>query len=99
MSPGYIGCGKSGVCSDNVWKLYSMVPKNIDPKDLTAYRVCLWVIKPHDVITWKHKMSSSNGNIFRVTGHFYGEFTGHRWIPAQRPVTRGFDILFDLRLT
>ena len=33
-------------------------------------------------------MTSSNGNIFRVTGHFCGEFTGPRWIPAQRPVMR-----------
>ena len=26
-------------------------------------------------------MASSNGNIFRVTGHLCEEFTGHRWIP------------------
>ena len=26
-------------------------------------------------------MTSSDGNIFRVTGPLYGEFTGHRWIP------------------
>ena len=25
-------------------------------------------------------MTSSDGNIFRVTGHLWGEFTGHRWI-------------------
>ena len=25
--------------------------------------------------------TSSNGNIFRVTGHLCREFTGHRWIP------------------
>ena len=43
-------------------------------------------------------MTSSNGNIFRVTGHLCGEFTGLRWIPAQRPVTRSFDIIFDVRL-
>ena len=24
-------------------------------------------------------MTPSNGNIFRVTGHFCGEFTGHQW--------------------
>ena len=40
-------------------------------------------------------MTSSNGNIFRVTGHLCGEFTGD---PAQRPVTRSFDGFFDLRL-
>ena len=32
-------------------------------------------------------MTSSNGNIFRVTGHLCGEFTGHRWIP----LTKGSD--------
>ena len=41
-------------------------------------------------------MASSNGNIFRVTGHLCGEFTGE--FPAQRPVTRSFDVFFDLRL-
>ena len=29
-------------------------------------------------------MKSSNGNIFRVTGHLCGEFTGHRWIPRTK---------------
>ena len=29
-------------------------------------------------------MTSSNGNIFRVTGHLWGEFTGHRWIPLTK---------------
>ena len=43
-------------------------------------------------------MTSSNGDIFRVTGHLCGEFTGPRWIPSQRPVTRSFDVFFHLRL-
>ena len=29
-------------------------------------------------------MTSSNGNIFRVTGHSCREFTGHRWIPRTK---------------
>ena len=29
-------------------------------------------------------MTSSNGNIFRVTGPLYGEFTGHRRIPRTK---------------
>ena len=29
-------------------------------------------------------MTSSNGNIFRVTGPFCGEFTGHRWIALTK---------------
>ena len=53
-------------------------------------------------------MTSSNGNIFRVTGPLSGEFTGHWWIPgnspvtgefpAQRPAMRSFDVFFDLHL-
>ena len=41
-------------------------------------------------------MTSSNGNIFRVTGHLCGEFTGE--FTAQRPVTRSFDVFFHLCL-
>ena len=33
-------------------------------------------------------MTSSNGNIFRVTGPLCGEFTGPGEFPTQRPVTR-----------
>ena len=42
-------------------------------------------------------MTTSNGNIFRATGHLCGEFTGPGDFPAQRPVTRSFDVFFDLR--
>ena len=45
-----------------------------------------------------HMMTSSNGTIFRVTGPLCGEFTGHGEFLTQRPVTRGFDVFFDLRL-
>ena len=37
-------------------------------------------------------MTSSNGNIFRVTGPLCGEFL------SQRPVTRNIALFFDLRL-
>ena len=43
-------------------------------------------------------MKSSNGNLFRVTGLLWGESTGHRWIPLTKPVTRSFEVFFDLRL-
>ena len=35
----------------------------------------------HDVLAM---MTSSNENIFRVTGLLYGEFTGLRWIPLTK---------------
>ena len=43
-------------------------------------------------------MTWSNGKLFRVTGHLCGEFTGHRWIPRTKSVTRSFDVFFDQRL-
>ena len=41
------------------------------------------------VIRWKY---------FRVAGLLWGEFTGHRWIPLPKPVTRFFAVCFALRL-
>ena len=41
-------------------------------------------------------MTSSNGNIFLVTGPLFGEFSGG--FPAQRPVARNFEVFIDLRL-
>ena len=41
-------------------------------------------------------MMSPNGNIFRVTALLCGEFTGHLWFPAQRPVARSIGVLLDL---
>ena len=38
-------------------------------------------------------MTSSNGSIFRFTGHLWGESTGNQWI-LLGPMTRSFD---DLR--
>ena len=40
-------------------------------------------------------MTSTNGNIFRVTGHLCGEITGPWWIPRTKT---SFDVFFDLRL-
>ena len=40
----------------------------------------------HDWVTiiTINTMTSLNGNIFHVTGHLCGEFTGHRWIPRKK---------------
>ena len=68
---------------------------------------CSWaslavsVMNSCGVMAWErfhHMMTSSNGNIFRVTGPLCGEFTGPGEFPIQRPVTRSFDVFFDLRL-
>ena len=38
-------------------------------------------------------MTSSNGNIFGVTGHLCEEFTGPRWIPRTKASDAEFDVL------
>ena len=43
-------------------------------------------------------MTPSNGNIFHVTSHVCGEFTGHRWIAHTKASDVEFDVFFDLRL-
>ena len=45
-----------------------------------------WTKENHNPWYWKPRvimMTSSNRNIFRVTGPLWGEFTGHRWIPLK----------------
>ena len=61
-----------------------------------ALRSCM---RRHDMYTFTSSMmTSSNGNIFRVTDLLCGEFTGHLWIPAQKSVTWSFGVFFHLRL-
>ena len=42
--------------------------------------------------------TSSNINIFRVTGPWWGESIGKRWIPSQKLVVQSINIIFGLRL-
>ena len=58
-----------------------------------SFSNCIWLgfiyIKQHfwtpaHVNSGGFMMTSSNGNIFRVTGHLCGEFTGPRWIPHTK---------------
>ena len=41
-------------------------------------------------------MTSSNGNIFRVTGPLWGAFTGQQWISLTK--ASNVDVFFDLHL-
>ena len=43
-------------------------------------------------------MTSSNGNIFHVTGPLWGNPPITGGFPSQRPVARSFDGFFDMRL-
>ena len=42
---------------------------------------------------WRHQMET-----FSALLALFGEFTGHQRIPHTKPVTRNFDVFFDLRL-
>ena len=46
----------------------------------------------------KCMMASSNGNIFRVTSPLWGTPLVTGGFSSQRPVTRSFDVFFELRL-
>ena len=73
-------------------KLDIFLPKLFDPigpvvisvDPMTSFKMT------EEIPLWRHieclysMMTSSNGNIFRVTGPLSGEFTGHRWIPLTK---------------
>ena len=65
--------------------------------EITLQEICFAVSLSPLSFLEQTMMTSSNGNIFRVTGPLCGEFTGPGEFPAQRPVTRSFDVFFDLR--
>ena len=50
----------------------------------TPWYSCDIIVMPTSRITIYFMMTSSNGKIFRVTGHLCGEFTGLRWIPRTK---------------
>ena len=52
------------------------------------------------LVSTVNMLTSSNGNIFRITGAFCGEFTGHRWIPLAKAsdAELGYFLFFNIRL-
>ena len=79
-------------------KSYSRIIHNIrnDSIVLLTFRVVLSYA--YVTRTLSFMMTSSNGNVFRVTGNCKGNppITGE--FSSQRPVTRSFDVYFDLHL-
>ena len=87
-----------------VWELWKAMGKKFCQKLLMIlFLPGLWIMEHwaaslamrwHTALTQMVRtstMTSSNGNIFSVTGHLCGEFTGHRWIP--RPKASDADLL------
>ena len=62
---------------------------NEELKNLFCVQICHTYIHHDDIIKWKH---------FPHNCPLCGEFTGPGEFPTQRPVTRSFDVFFDLRL-
>ena len=80
---------------------YDCPSAEITLKDMvrtSQYHATQNTTKDNKVCAQCDMMTSSNGNIFRVTGPLCGEFTGTGEFPTQRPVTRSFDVYFDLGL-
>ena len=73
-----------------VYYLFETVLLSVAGKMKGGLRAAQWQVSDDSMMT------SSNGNIFRVTGHLRRQFTGE--FPSQRPVTQSFDIFYDLRL-
>ena len=57
--------------------------ENID-KSSVFYFINSPVLYATSEIRGAYMMTSSNGNIFRVTGHLCGKFTGPRWISRTK---------------
>ena len=68
------------------------------PPQSSWWGIKLGIPKPRVVTTPHAMMTSSNGNIFRITGLCAGNSPVTGEFPSQRPVARSFDVFFDLRL-
>ena len=84
--------GKQNMVTDNIWNfLYYLIWAG------SCY-LFIGLNLLMDLCLPQNLMTSSNGNIFHITGPLCGEFTGDRWIPHTKPVMRSFDVSFDLHL-
>ena len=70
----------------NTFAIHNNVSNYINDADMLLLLLVLrWVITSHiNQWAWLPMMTSSNGNIFRVTGPLCGEFTGDRWLPRTK---------------
>ena len=91
MSPALHCSGFLSLCIISPWKGNSPTSQGKNKFDN------FHVNASHIPLTW-WIMMSSHGNIFRVTGPLQGNPLVRDGFPSQRPVTRNFDVSFDLRL-
>ena len=60
--------------------IYLNYMDNVELSSIYSGMNTIWT----EEISGMDMMTSSNGNIFRVTGHLCGEFPGPRWIPRTK---------------
>ena len=63
-----------------------------------CFKFCLYFVRNDEMklsYMYQHMMSSSNGNIFHVTGPLWGESTGHRRIPLKSQCHRVWCFLWS----
>ena len=72
---------------DSQWEIYSTGISYKTDHVITVWHYIAFIVTMAGDLQWnihthmcKNMMTSSNGNIFHVTGHLCGEFNGHRWI-------------------
>ena len=65
-----------------IWDSVKLMSRHCNILSRNNHRNTLIVRPPRWIMLFM--MKSSNGNIFRVTGHLCGEFTGPRWIPHTK---------------
>ena len=81
---------------------FVMGKKIMEKKSSTRQSICTRLFSSEASWNWRIwyqlMMTSSNGNIFRVTGPLCGESIGYRWISLTKTSdARSFDVFFDVR--
>ena len=89
-----------------LWILLKFVPRSLINKHpalvhravtFTQRRMLMRKIFSWDLIRCL-PITSSNGNIFRVTGPLWGKSICHRWIPPTKVSKAELNVFFDLHL-
>ena len=70
------------------WRLRELLKLGSATSNPTSMAFCHQYFPSSEKLFHVIMMTSSNRNIFRVTGSLWRESTGHQWIPHKGPVTR-----------
>ena len=77
---------------------YLSLAKQIYAKSNIFLKEIHWIEVQHTIASWFSHDDGIKWKHFPLYWPFEREFTDHRWIPVQRPVTRSFDGFIDMCL-